>query len=112
MLLFGISNPHLRNRSKMGSTFDFVNNLSFKRENKDLFAPGTVPSPGIQHLYNCLSHRALYPEDPVPHMADYLEDLLEPPESIMTQHEEIIQQVKSCFAIKDKQDTATSQNRG
>ncbi|XP_043269154.1 X-ray repair cross-complementing protein 5-like [Venturia canescens] len=73
-------------------------------EDDELFVAEEVPSPGLQHLWNSLSHRALNPDAPLPPMDEDLKKSLETPDFIKANSEPHLKKLRQLFPKEKKED--------
>ncbi|XP_076650299.1 X-ray repair cross-complementing protein 5 [Halictus rubicundus] len=64
------------------------------------FLPGYVPDPGLQLKWHGLSHRALYPDKPLPPIDDYLKKVLEA-QSVKENSKCHLEKIAELFQLED-----------
>ncbi|XP_046433001.1 X-ray repair cross-complementing protein 5-like [Neodiprion fabricii] len=69
-------------------------------ERQEPFEAGTVNHVSRQYIWDVLAHRALYPDDPLPPMSDFLQKFFEPPQSVQLRSKRPLKDIKTLFPIK------------
>ncbi|XP_077129353.1 X-ray repair cross-complementing protein 5 isoform X3 [Ranitomeya variabilis] len=116
--------PSLSNNNKFRPTDaqltavdSLIDSMSLVHEDdegiEDLFKPSKIPNPQFQRLFQCLQHKALHPDDPLPDIEQRLLDLLQTPAEVKTQCQAALEKVKSCFPLQEsskKKEQVTAQH--
>ncbi|XP_025933815.1 X-ray repair cross-complementing protein 5 isoform X3 [Apteryx rowi] len=80
---------------------------------EDLFKPSKIPNPHFQRLYQCLQHKAFYPNEPLPPIEPHLLEMLEMPCVVKERCQAPLEKVKALFPLKDvgkKKEDKTAQD--
>ncbi|XP_025951237.2 X-ray repair cross-complementing protein 5 isoform X1 [Dromaius novaehollandiae] len=80
---------------------------------EDLFKPSKIPNPHFQRLYQCLQHKAFYPNGPLPPFEPHLLEMLEMPCVVKERCQAPLEKIKALFPLKDvgkKKDDKTAQD--
>ncbi|NXE46483.1 XRCC5 protein, partial [Casuarius casuarius] len=80
---------------------------------EDLFKPSKIPNPHFQRLYQCLQHKAFYPNEPLPPFEPHLLEMLEMPCVVKERCQAPLEKIKALFPLKDvgkKKDDKTAQD--
>ncbi|XP_046749733.1 X-ray repair cross-complementing protein 5-like [Diprion similis] len=80
-------------------------------EKQEAFEAGTVDDVSRQHVWDVLAHRALHPDDPLPPMSDFLQKILEPPQSVQLRSKRALKDIKTLFPIKPVEKKKNSKKR-
>ncbi|XP_073401455.1 X-ray repair cross-complementing protein 5 isoform X2 [Dendrobates tinctorius] len=116
--------PSLSNNNKfrptdaqLSAVDSLIDNMRLVHEDdegtEDLFKPSKIPNPQFQRLFQCLQHKALHPDDPLPDIEQCLLDLLQTPAEVKTQCQAAVEKVKSCFPLQEsskKKEQVTAQH--
>ncbi|XP_009666109.1 X-ray repair cross-complementing protein 5 isoform X2 [Struthio camelus] len=68
---------------------------------EDLFKPSKIPNPHFQRLYQCLQHKAFYPNEPLPPIEPHLLEMLEMPSVVKERCQAPLEKIKALFPLKD-----------
>ncbi|XP_070533798.1 X-ray repair cross-complementing protein 5-like [Ptychodera flava] len=86
----------------------FKSNEDEDDEKEEAFKPKLTFNPYLQRAYQCLQHRALNPNDPLPEIDRVVESYLEPPKEVLTSCEPQVEKLKKLFklerVVKKKED--------
>ncbi|XP_029789745.1 X-ray repair cross-complementing protein 5 isoform X1 [Suricata suricatta] len=80
---------------------------------EDLFPTTKIPNPQYQRLYQCLAHRALHPQEPLPPIQQHILNMLDPPAEVTAKCQIPLSKVKTIFPLTEavkKKDQLTAQN--
>ncbi|XP_025909513.1 X-ray repair cross-complementing protein 5 isoform X2 [Nothoprocta perdicaria] len=80
---------------------------------EDLFKPSKISNPHFQRLYQCLQHKALYPDKPLPPIEPHLLEMLEIPCVVKERCQVALEKIKALFPLKDvgkKKEDKTAQD--
>ncbi|KGL77706.1 X-ray repair cross-complementing protein 5, partial [Tinamus guttatus] len=80
---------------------------------EDLFKPSKIPNPHFQRLYQCLQHKAFYPDKPLPPIEPHLLEMLETPCVVKERCQVPLEKIKALFPLKDvgkKKEDKTAQD--
>jgi len=69
-------------------------------EDNELFAPKSVYNLSYQYLYQCIRHRAVNPNDPLPEKEDRLLNMISPNSEIVNKSKKIASELKEMFKIE------------
>nr|XP_055071821.1 X-ray repair cross-complementing protein 5 [Misgurnus anguillicaudatus] len=67
----------------------------------DLLKTNHIPNPQFQRLYQCLHHRGVRPDDPLPQIEPWLQRVLERPQAVSARCQAPLQDVKTKFPLKE-----------
>ncbi|MED6289694.1 hypothetical protein CHARACLAT_005537 [Characodon lateralis] len=70
-------------------------------ELRDLFKPHHLPNPAFQRHFQCLHHRAVHPDSPLPPMESWLEAALDRPEVIKERCQAPLEEIKKLFPLTE-----------
>ncbi|KAI7808737.1 X-ray repair cross-complementing protein 5 [Triplophysa rosa] len=70
-------------------------------ETVDIFKPNHLPNPQFQRLYQCLHHRGVNPDDPLPAIEPWLQRVLEPPQAVSARCQAPLRDVRTEFPLKE-----------
>ncbi|XP_075385458.1 X-ray repair cross-complementing protein 5 isoform X2 [Tenrec ecaudatus] len=80
---------------------------------EDLFPTTKIPNPQFQRLFQCLLHRALHPQDPLPPIQPHILSMLEPPTEVTANCQVPLSKIKALFPLTEatkRKDQVTAQN--
>ncbi|XP_062434349.1 X-ray repair cross-complementing protein 5 isoform X3 [Rhea pennata] len=80
---------------------------------EDLFKPSKIPNPHFQRLYQCLQHKAFFPNEPLPPIEPHLLEMLEMPSVVKEKCQAPLEKIKALFPLKDvgkKKEDKTAQD--
>ncbi|KAM8806837.1 X-ray repair cross-complementing protein 5 [Eudromia elegans] len=80
---------------------------------EDLFKPSKIPNPHFQRLYQCLQHKAFYPDKPLPPIEPHILAMLETPCMVKERCQVPLERIKALFPLKDvgkKKEEKTAQD--
>ncbi|ORX80342.1 SPOC domain-like protein [Anaeromyces robustus] len=80
-------------------------------EDNELFVPKTIYNVAYQYLYQCIRHKAINPNDPLPEKDDRLLSMTTPNPEIMEKSRGISQEIKEMFNVK-KVDLKNNDKKG
>lgn len=66
-----------------------------------------MPDPGAQHMWDVISARALYPDQPLPPVADDVKDLLKQPKFVEENCKAATGKIKNLFSLEKKEPRRT-----
>ncbi|CAM4600033.1 unnamed protein product [Leuciscus chuanchicus] len=69
-------------------------------ESVDIFKVNHIPNPQFQRLFQCLHHRGVNPDGPLPSIEPWLKAALERPQAVSARCQAPLQDVKSKFPMK------------
>jgi len=69
-------------------------------EDNELYAPKSVYNLGYQYLYQCIRHRAVNPNDPLPEKSDRLLNMINPNPEIVQKSSGIAKELKEMFGVE------------
>ncbi|XP_060786317.1 X-ray repair cross-complementing protein 5 [Neoarius graeffei] len=69
-------------------------------EMEDIFKVNKIPNPQFQRLFQCLHHRGLNPDVPLPPMEMWLKQMLDRPQAISARCQAPLQEMKKLFTLK------------
>ncbi|XP_071373503.1 X-ray repair cross-complementing protein 5 [Centroberyx affinis] len=70
-------------------------------QQEDMFKAHHIPNPAFQRLFQCLHHRAVCPDTPLPSMEPWLKAALERPRAISAQCQAPLEEMKRKFPLKE-----------
>ncbi|XP_057407191.1 X-ray repair cross-complementing protein 5 isoform X3 [Balaenoptera acutorostrata] len=80
---------------------------------EDLFPTSKIPNPQFQRLFQCLLHRALHPQEPLPPIQRHILDMLDPPTEVTAKCQVPVSKIKTLFPLTEvlkKKDQVTAQD--
>nr|XP_035941205.1 X-ray repair cross-complementing protein 5 isoform X3 [Halichoerus grypus] len=80
---------------------------------EDLFPTSKIPNPQFQRLFQCLLHRALHPQEPLPPIQQHILNMLDPPTEVTAKCPIVLSKIKTVFPLTEvikKKDQVTAQN--
>lgn len=80
---------------------------------EDLFPTTKIPNPQFQRLFQCLLHRALHPQEPLPPVQQHVLNMLDPPTEVTANCESPLSKIKTLFPLTEaikKKDQLTAQD--
>ncbi|KAM5156540.1 X-ray repair cross-complementing protein 5 isoform 1-T1 [Callospermophilus lateralis] len=96
-----------------------IDSMSLVKEDKeedtieDLFPTTKIPNPAFQRLFQCLLHRALHPQEPLPPIQQHILNMLEPPTEVTAKCQIPLSKIKNLFPLTEaikKKDQVTAQD--
>ncbi|XP_036396923.1 X-ray repair cross-complementing protein 5 [Megalops cyprinoides] len=67
----------------------------------DIFKTNQIPNPQFQRLFQCLHHRAVNPDTPLPPVDPWLRVALERPQAVTARCQASLQEVRKLFPLKE-----------
>ncbi|XP_062047360.1 X-ray repair cross-complementing protein 5 [Lepus europaeus] len=80
---------------------------------EDLFQTTKIPNPEFQRLFQCLLHRALHPQEPLPPIQQHILNMLDPPAEVTAKSQTPLSKIKSLFPLTEaikRKDQVTAQD--
>ncbi|KAI5152637.1 X-Ray Repair Cross-Complementing Protein 5 [Manis pentadactyla] len=80
---------------------------------EDLFPTTKIPNPQFQRLFQCLLHRALHPQEPLPPIQQHIVNMLDPPSEVTVNCQAPLSEIKTLFPLTEaikRKDQVTAQN--
>uniref|UniRef100_A0A8C4PNK4 X-ray repair cross-complementing protein 5 n=1 Tax=Equus asinus asinus TaxID=83772 RepID=A0A8C4PNK4_EQUAS len=80
---------------------------------EDLFPTTKIPNPEFQRLFQCLLHKALHPQEPLPPIQQHILNMLDPPTEVTTKCQVPLSKIKTLFPLTEaikKKDQVTAQD--
>ncbi|XP_045415219.1 X-ray repair cross-complementing protein 5 [Lemur catta] len=80
---------------------------------EDLFPTTKIPNPQFQRLFQCLLHRALHPQEPLPPIQQHILNMLDPPTEVTAKCQIPLSKIKTLFPLTEairKKDQVTAQD--
>ncbi|KAM4836485.1 X-ray repair cross-complementing protein 5 [Thomomys bottae] len=68
---------------------------------EDLFQTTKIPNPEFQRLFQCLLHRALHPQEPLPPVQQHLLSMLDPPTEVTVKCQSSFSKIKTLFPLTE-----------
>ncbi|XP_005361717.1 X-ray repair cross-complementing protein 5 [Microtus ochrogaster] len=105
--------------AQLNAVGDLIDAMSLVRKSEeediveDLFPVSKIPNPEFQRLFQCLLHRALYPQDRLPPIQPHILSMLSPPAEMKAKCEIPLSKVKTLFPLTEtikKKDQVTAQD--
>ncbi|XP_014859247.1 PREDICTED: X-ray repair cross-complementing protein 5 isoform X1 [Poecilia mexicana] len=100
--------PSLENNKKIApsetqlSAIDsLIDSMMLVTEDEDLLKPHHLPNPAFQRHFQCLHHRAVHPDSPLPPMEPWLEAALDRPEVIQERCQAPLEEIKKLFPLTE-----------
>ncbi|XP_064596853.1 X-ray repair cross-complementing protein 5-like [Liolophura sinensis] len=97
---------------------DLITSMDLTAEDEDgekneLLKPNLLFNPHFQRLYQCLQHRVLNPDDPLPELSPLVANYLKPPQEVITKCQDNVEKVKTLFKLEvntKKKEEQTGEN--
>ncbi|XP_032423918.1 X-ray repair cross-complementing protein 5 [Xiphophorus hellerii] len=100
--------PSLENNKKIApsetqlSAIDsLIDSMMLVTEDEDLLKPHHLPNPAFQRHFQCLHHRAVHSDSPLPPMEPWLEAALDRPEVIQERCQAPLEEIKKLFPLTE-----------
>ncbi|XP_058520966.1 X-ray repair cross-complementing protein 5 [Ochotona princeps] len=80
---------------------------------EDLFPTTKIPNPEFQRYFQCLLHRALHPQEPLPPVQQHILNMLDPPAEVTTKSQTALSKIKALFPLTEvikQKDQVTAQD--
>ncbi|KAB1279513.1 X-ray repair cross-complementing protein 5 [Camelus dromedarius] len=80
---------------------------------EDLFPTTKIPNPQFQRLFQCLLHRALHPQEPLPPIQQHILNMLDPPAEVTANCQDPLSKIKALFPLTEvikRKDQVTAQD--
>ncbi|XP_016012191.2 X-ray repair cross-complementing protein 5 [Rousettus aegyptiacus] len=80
---------------------------------EDLFPTTKIPNPQFQRLFQCLLHRTLHPEEPLPPIQQHILNMLDTPIEVTAKCQTPLSKIKTLFPLTEaikKKDQVTAQD--
>ncbi|XP_003405959.2 X-ray repair cross-complementing protein 5 isoform X1 [Loxodonta africana] len=80
---------------------------------EDLFPTTKIPNPQFQRFFQCLLHRALHPQEPLPPIQQHILNMLDPPTEVTAKSQIPLSEIKTLFPLTEaikKRDQITAQD--
>nr|XP_058908773.1 X-ray repair cross-complementing protein 5 isoform X3 [Kogia breviceps] len=96
-----------------------IDSMSLVKKNEeegtieDLFPTSKIPNPQFQRLFQCLLHKALHPQEPLPPIQQHILNMLDPPNEVTAKCQVPVSNIKSLFPLTEvlkKKDQVTAQD--
>uniref|UniRef100_A0A2K6F6S0 X-ray repair cross-complementing protein 5 n=1 Tax=Propithecus coquereli TaxID=379532 RepID=A0A2K6F6S0_PROCO len=68
---------------------------------EDLFPTTKIPNPQFQRLFQCLLHRALHPQEPLPPVQQHILNMLDPPTEVTAKCQIPLSKIKTLFPLTE-----------
>uniref|UniRef100_A0A8C2QX89 X-ray repair cross-complementing protein 5 n=1 Tax=Capra hircus TaxID=9925 RepID=A0A8C2QX89_CAPHI len=68
---------------------------------EDLFPTSKIPNPQFQRLFQCLLHRALHPQEPLPPIQQHILSMLDPPTEVTAKGQVPVSKIKTLFPLTE-----------
>ncbi|XP_016052248.1 PREDICTED: X-ray repair cross-complementing protein 5 isoform X2 [Miniopterus natalensis] len=84
-----------------------IDSMSLVKKNEeedtieDLFPTTKIPNPQFQRLFQCLLHRALHPQQPLPPIQQHVLNMLDPPTEVTAKCEIPLSKIKTLFPLTE-----------
>ncbi|CAL1541131.1 unnamed protein product [Lymnaea stagnalis] len=79
-------------------------------EKEEALKPKLTFNPYFQRVYQCLQHRVLNPDKPLPELSPFVANYLQPPSSLLTKSRPVLQEVQKKFKLEVKEKDKTGEN--
>ncbi|XP_071072234.1 X-ray repair cross-complementing protein 5 isoform X1 [Dasypus novemcinctus] len=105
--------------AQLSAVDDLIDSMSLIKKNEeentieDLFAVTKIPNPQFQRLFQCLLHRVLHSQEPLPPIQQHILNMLNPPTEVTTRCQIPLSKIKTLFPLTDaikKKDQMTAQD--
>ncbi|XP_049626283.1 X-ray repair cross-complementing protein 5 [Suncus etruscus] len=93
--------------AQLNAVDDLIDSMSLVKKDEeedtieDLFPTSKIPNPQFQRLFQCLLHKALHPQDPLPPIQPHILDMLNSPVEVMAKCEISLSKVKALFPLTE-----------
>ncbi|XP_008053748.2 X-ray repair cross-complementing protein 5 [Carlito syrichta] len=80
---------------------------------EDLFPTSKIPNPQFQRLFQCLLHRGLHPQEPLPPIQQHVWNMLDPPTEVTAKCQTPLSKIKTLFPLTEaikKKEQVTAQD--
>ncbi|XP_074220373.1 X-ray repair cross-complementing protein 5 [Camelus bactrianus] len=80
---------------------------------EDLFPTTKIPNPQFQRLFQCMLHRALHPQEPLPPIQQHILNMLDPPAEVTANCQDPLSKIKALFPLTEvikRKDQVTAQD--
>lgn len=80
---------------------------------EDLFPTTKIPNPQFQRLFQCLLHRTLHPQEPLPPIQQHILNMLDAPTEVTAKCQTPLSKIKTLFPLTEaikKKDQVTAQD--
>ncbi|KAM7105197.1 X-ray repair cross-complementing protein 5 isoform 1-T1 [Molossus nigricans] len=84
-----------------------IDSMSLVKKNEeedtieDLFPTTKIPNPQFQRLFQCLLHRALHPQEPLPPLQQHVLNMLDPPTEVTARCQTPLSRIKTLFPLTE-----------
>nr|KAF6451420.1 X-ray repair cross complementing 5 [Molossus molossus] len=84
-----------------------IDSMSLVKKNEeedtieDLFPTTKIPNPQFQRLFQCLLHRALHPQEPLPPLQQHVLNMLDPPTEVTARCQTPLSKIKTLFPLTE-----------
>ncbi|XP_032818808.1 X-ray repair cross-complementing protein 5 isoform X1 [Petromyzon marinus] len=90
---------------QLSAVDSLIDRMSLVREDEggvveELFKTTKIPNPVFQRLFQCLQHKAFFPEEPLPPMEQNLLAMLEPPPEITAASAPVLELLQKLFPLQ------------
>ncbi|KAM4731159.1 X-ray repair cross-complementing protein 5-like [Anableps anableps] len=99
--------PSLENKkitpseTQLSAMDSLIDSMMLVAEEEDLLKPHHLPNPAFQRHFQCLHHRAVHPESPLPPMEPWLEAALDRPQVIKERCQAPMEEIKKLFPLTE-----------
>ncbi|XP_053454109.1 X-ray repair cross-complementing protein 5 [Nycticebus coucang] len=106
--------PSLKNNKKYTPTEEqlravdaLIDSMSLVKKDEerdtieDLFPTTKIPNPQFQRLFQCLLHRALHPQEPLPPIQQHVLNMLDPPTEVTAKCQIPLSKIKTLFPLTE-----------
>ncbi|XP_023933350.1 X-ray repair cross-complementing protein 5 [Lingula anatina] len=97
---FSPSDDQLRAMDNLIDSMDLSKTSQGDEEEEEALKPKLTFNPHLQRLYQCLQHKALNPDDPLPELSPIIADYLKPPQEVLTNCQSHVEKLKEVFPLK------------
>ncbi|XP_043916607.1 X-ray repair cross-complementing protein 5 isoform X2 [Protopterus annectens] len=96
---------HIPTEEQLSAVDSLIDSMNLVQDEddevEDIFKVSKIPNPQFQRLFQCLQHKAFYPDDLLPPMPPHLLSMTERPREVTTNCQAHLEAVKKQFSLQD-----------
>ncbi|KAM5228724.1 X-ray repair cross-complementing protein 5 [Ctenodactylus gundi] len=113
------NNKYTPTEAQLSAVDDLIDSMSLIKKDEeediieDLFPSTKIPNPEFQRFFQCLLHRALHPQEPLPPIQQHVLNMLDPPAEVTAKCQIPLSKIKTLFPLVEavkKKDHVTAQD--
>jgi ATP-dependent DNA helicase 2 subunit 2 len=97
---FQPTDEQLRAMDSLIDNMDLTKGAGDDDDDEELLKPKLTFNPYLQRLYQCLQHRASFPDDPLPELSPVIANYLKPSQAVMTKCEPVIEKMTKLYKLE------------